>query len=239
MIITLMGTGSIWSKKLSSCMLVDNKILVDCPNGLFKASMRKGIDLTNIDLCLITHYHGDHYFDLPFLLLAMGMTAIRQRPIYICGPKGLEGKITELFNLAYPDQWEKVKMNSKIQFVEYENLQNKQIINGYSISSYEVEHNGFQSYGYTITKSGKTVGITGDTVLCCGVRDILNKSDLAFVDMTFEKNSKSHMGFNNMLTLKEQYKNTIIIPTHMGDEVRGLYLEKYGDLPEDWQVYNI
>ncbi|MCM1234444.1 MAG: MBL fold metallo-hydrolase [Ruminococcus flavefaciens] len=72
--IRLLGTGSIWAgsiwaEELGACALIDGTILLDCPNGLIKIMRKKKININNIDVCIITHFHADHYFDIPFLLL--------------------------------------------------------------------------------------------------------------------------------------------------------------------------
>ena len=68
--IKIIGSGSIWSKCNSACYLIDDKILVDIPNGICKALLNQGINFRNIANVLITHFHGDHYFDVPFYLLS-------------------------------------------------------------------------------------------------------------------------------------------------------------------------
>src|SRR5262249_9131813 len=45
-----------------------------------------------IDLILITHFHGDHFAGLPFLLLDAQFSR-RARPLVIAGPPGIETKL--------------------------------------------------------------------------------------------------------------------------------------------------
>lgn len=63
----LIGTGAIQSKRNSVCTLIDNKILVDVPNGITKSLMNMEEDVHGLEVCIMTHFHGDHCFDLPFL----------------------------------------------------------------------------------------------------------------------------------------------------------------------------
>ena len=48
---------------------------------------------TAIDVILITHFHGDHFAGLPFLLLDAQFTR-RTRPLVIAGPAGIETRLT-------------------------------------------------------------------------------------------------------------------------------------------------
>lgn len=67
--IEILGSGNIYSKWNSASYLVDDKILIDVPNGTHKTLKNRNIEPININKILITHFHGDHYFDLPFILL--------------------------------------------------------------------------------------------------------------------------------------------------------------------------
>ena len=49
--------------------------LIDCGASSLPALKRQGIACDDIDLILITHFHGDHFGGLPFLLLDAQFTA--------------------------------------------------------------------------------------------------------------------------------------------------------------------
>ena len=61
--------------------------LIDCGASSLPALKRLGIARDDIDLILITHFHGDHFAGLPFLLLDAQFTR-RTRPLVIAGPAG-------------------------------------------------------------------------------------------------------------------------------------------------------
>ena len=63
--------------------------LIDCGASSLPALKRLGIARDDIDLILITHFHGDHFGGLPFLLLDAQFTR-RTRPLVIAGPQGIE-----------------------------------------------------------------------------------------------------------------------------------------------------
>ena len=54
--------------------------LIDCGASSLPALKRLAIARDNIDLILITHFHGDHFAGLPFLLLDAQFTR-RTRPL--------------------------------------------------------------------------------------------------------------------------------------------------------------
>lgn len=237
--IRLVGTGSIWAEDLSACALIDNTVLIDCPNGLVKALKKDKINIREINMCVITHFHADHYFDIPFLLLELGMKDVRKQNFIIIGPKGLKKRIDMLFSLAYPELWEKVRNDSKLQMIEITDEKKPVVCNDYTITPYKVIHEFYEAYGYTISTAGKIVGFTGDTLLCSNVEEIVQKSKITFADMSFETNSKAHMGVKNIVELKERYTNHIIVPTHMSEDARMAYNRLYGDAPADGTIFKL
>lgn len=65
----MVGTGAISAKERNACCLIDGRILVDCGNGTVKTLMEQNVDIDKIDTLLVTHLHGDHFLDIPFLTL--------------------------------------------------------------------------------------------------------------------------------------------------------------------------
>ena len=68
----IVGNGGIWNKEASASYLIDDHILVDIPNGCCKALAKIDAKISLINHVLITHFHGDHYFDIPFYFLKTG-----------------------------------------------------------------------------------------------------------------------------------------------------------------------
>ena len=74
--------------------------LIDCGASSLPALKRLGIAREAIDLILITHFHGDHFGGLPFLLLDAQFTR-RSRPLVIAGPQGIETKLANLMETLF------------------------------------------------------------------------------------------------------------------------------------------
>src|SRR6202046_42311 len=74
--------------------------LIDCGASSLPALKRLGIARDDIDLILITHFHGDHFAGLPFLLLDAQFTR-RTRPLVIAGPEGIETRLTQLMEAMF------------------------------------------------------------------------------------------------------------------------------------------
>ena len=75
-------------------------LLIDCGASSLPALKRLGIARDDIDLILITHFHGDHFGGLPFLLLDAQFTR-RTRPLVIAGPEAIETRLTQLMEALF------------------------------------------------------------------------------------------------------------------------------------------
>ncbi len=224
--IELVGTGSIWSTSNSACTIINDKVLVDVPNGICKALIKSGHNLQDIDGCIITHLHGDHYFDLPFLLKLQLNTLEkreeqREKEFFIVGVKGIEEEIKNLVELAFKDNYERMLKKLKLKFIECEELKDFELFSDMKITSISVEHSDkYISYGYLVVNDGLSIGFTGDSKICDGVYELLEKSDILVADMSLDKGDNSHMGIDNIETLSSKYPRKTIVATHMRDETR-------------------
>src|SRR5271163_1069481 len=74
--------------------------LIDCGASALPALKRLDIARENIDLILITHFHGDHFAGLPFFLLDAQFTR-RTRPLVIAGPEGIEMRLIQVMEALF------------------------------------------------------------------------------------------------------------------------------------------
>lgn len=78
------------------------RILLDCGFSVPHQYFALAPDPEELELLWISHFHGDHFFGTPLLLLwfwEMG----RQKPLHIVGPPGVETIIKQAIELAYPN----------------------------------------------------------------------------------------------------------------------------------------
>lgn len=237
--IVMVGTGSILTAYLSSCAVIDSKIMIDCPNGSIKKLRYLNIKPDEIDIMLISHFHADHFWDIPFFLMENGWLHTREKPLNIIGPKDLSNRLDTLINLAYPKNWDKIKKQSKLKITEIIGDELEISFDNYIIKCLKVDHGLYDSYGFMISKDLKVVGFTGDTLICDNVKKMAKDCELLFVDMNFAKPAKGdHMCLSDIEYLMKE-KKAKIIPTHMTDEARELFSSKYFLAPEDGAVFTI
>lgn len=206
--IKLVGTGSMVSKRNPASYLVNNKIMIDLPNGVVKI-LKKAYLFEDVEYIFITHMHGDHIFDLPFLFFDRLKT---DRKLIVVLSRRWLRKVKKLVKLAFPSKYYEIFYGSKIEFVS--NKQTVQIDN-LMIDRFEVKHGIMKpSYGYVFKEDNKIVTFTGDTSLCASVIEKSKISDYIICDCTLKVGNDKHMGVDNIKYLLKENPNLKIVPSH-------------------------
>jgi ribonuclease BN (tRNA processing enzyme) len=235
--VKVVGTGSMWNKYNSACYLVDDDIMIDFPNGACKYLYRFDIIPHTINYLLITHFHGDHYFDIPFYFLNKSKSDNKKVNIY-CSNEGTE-KIKKIGMLAFPNSFEDAVSSIDLKYNYDETFKIKE----YIISKMLVDHGRMKpAYGYIFEKDKMTVGFTGDTALCNAVEYMASLCNYLFCDCMFVIGTKKHQGINDIVYLANKYPNCNFIVSHMEDSARSELKNsriKNIIVPEDGDVIEI
>ena len=215
--IKLVGTGAMYTAYNSACTLIDNKIIVDMPNGTIKQLLKENINVGLIDIILITHMHCDHTADIPFFLKYIFNYLKTKKNIKIVGPLGIKNKIIKLFNAYNFEDEKEIEHFFNIEFIEI--LENEIEIDNYFIKSYLVLHGEEKpALGYVIDNK---LGLTGDSGLCNNIEEIFKKSQMIISDSSLDIGDSCHLGINDLDYLTKKY-NKKVLCTHLRDETRNI-----------------
>ena len=241
--IELIGTGSIGAKQTSACTLIDEQILIDMPNGIIKKLKQTSHDVLKIKKILITHLHGDHFLYIPFFMLEKYFYKSAEKTIIYC-PIGTEKKVKEIFEIVFPGDYDKINKFINIEFFEFEELKEENLLNDIFVNLIIVEHDNLKpAYGFIIKEKDKAIGFSGDSRLCEAIEKIVEESYISVLDMSFaESGNNAHMGLNDIEKLCNKYNDKTIISTHMHDYTRTIAKEKLINnliVPDDGYCINI
>jgi ribonuclease BN (tRNA processing enzyme) len=102
--ITFLGTGEAFDAQVGNTSLYIRtaaiSYLVDCGFTVPHTLWRVNADPNLLDVIYLTHFHGDHAFGLPALLLRMKEDG-RSKPLAVLGQTGVKTFVERLQNFAY------------------------------------------------------------------------------------------------------------------------------------------
>ncbi|WP_321401611.1 MBL fold metallo-hydrolase [Maridesulfovibrio sp.] len=178
---TFLGTGSSFDAGLTNVsMLVeggDKRILLDCGFNAAHACIGMVPDAQNIDALWISHFHGDHFFGVPFLLGAF-FSAGRTKDLHVCGPVGVEEKIGQVVDLAYPNL--RAKIDFKLVFHEF-SPGDQHHVSGFNLKTCSIDHSA-SALALRLDCAGKMLFYTGDGQLTDDCRKLAEGVDLAILE---------------------------------------------------------
>lgn len=167
--VTILGSGSAipTSRRNPTAQYVqvaNRHILIDCAEGTQMQLRKYGIKFQRLDIILISHLHGDHYFGLFGLLSTLHLLG-RVKPITIYGPKGLDHQIDTVFSvsrkdLAYDIDVIELEDNGADTCFEDEKIR---------IEHFPLDHK-ITTHGYLITEKQKERTLLADKAKKDGVK---------------------------------------------------------------------
>ena len=180
--ITLLGTAGSLIAKNKGCpaILINDDLLLDCGEGTTQKLVQLNL-IKNIKTILITHLHNDHFLGA-FSLLWHYWLNQRKEDLKIIGPPQLKSTFETILELTHTPEGMMSSFN--VNYVELEETNTIQTINGnYMIQYISVEH-GFPAFAYRIERKGKSFCYSGDTKPTDNLKKIARDSDLFVCECT-------------------------------------------------------
>lgn len=118
---TFAGVGEAFDETLPNTSLLIEadesgpSILLDCGFTAAAAFWRVARHPLDLDALWVSHFHGDHCFGIPALLVR-SLEQGRARQLVVAGPLGIEQRVLTLMELAYPSFLRKAAFG--LRFVE-------------------------------------------------------------------------------------------------------------------------
>jgi ribonuclease BN (tRNA processing enzyme) len=212
-----LGSGNAFTNgRYWNSFLLNGRYLFDASPIALPHLKKGGIAPDDVDAVFISHFHGDHFFGLPFLLLEYQYETPRTKDLTIVGPPGLEGLITKVTSAAYPT----VKLNEagyRITFVEVNDGFQGEVA-GLDLRAYEVDHvPELTCFGYRAGIGGRTLAYSGDSNFCDALVDIGQGADVYVVECAcWDDDCGPHMGPSDIRELRRRLgPETPFVLTHL------------------------
>lgn len=245
---TFLGTGAGLGKtsEYNSCMVIDNRLLLDAGLSVPQNLLKAGGDADPLEAVLLSHFDPDHTLGFPLL----AMRRSDDKPLPVIGPAGTADFVMNLCSAVGKSHYEEKLDFIEIQATEKQNA--RTTIGDYSITAFYTEHEP-ESQGYLITDpSGFTLFYSGDSSACPGLEKGVSLADAAVIEMTeLEGQHDRHLSLEHDLppllhTLKQGGQLFLIHRAHPRRE----YLERLKSItstgrvdrvvvPEDLQSFEL
>lgn len=164
--LTTLGTGtvSLAADRVRAGHLVEAgevRLLLDVGSGVTHRLAERGVDWWNVTHVALTHFHIDHFGDLPTLLFAWKYARIpaRERPLTVLGPAGTAA-LMEKLALAF-GEWVTAP-GFPVTVRELAPGEVAELDPGVRLEARKVPHTP-ESVAYSMDHGGRRLVYTGDT----------------------------------------------------------------------------
>ncbi|HEX5478793.1 MAG TPA: MBL fold metallo-hydrolase [Dehalococcoidia bacterium] len=216
--LTFIGTGNAFAPtRYWSSFLLDDRILFDAPPTLLAHLKKLGKNPGDIEVAFISHFHGDHFFGLPFLLLEYAELAPRTKDLTIVGPPGIAQRTRALTDLAFSNVFRKDR-GYMLNFVEAGEGASGEV-GGLRWRSREVPHvPGLECYAFRVESEGGKIAYSGDSMMTDALVDLADESDVFVCECScWGENCGPHLNPKDIMTLRGTISaRTKLILTHIG-----------------------
>src|SRR5689334_18609152 len=200
--------------------------LIDCGASSLPALKRSGVKCENIDLVLVTHFHGDHFGGLPFLLLDAQFNR-RTRPLTLAGPEGIERRLEQVMEALFENS-SKRERRFDLQIIMLK-PETSASLGAVKVTPFPVVHgdSGGPFLGYRIEAEGRVIAYTGDTEWNEALIPLGRDADLFISECYFyDRQAKNHLNLKTLEAHLPEIRPKRLILTHMGEDM----LAKLGTL---------
>jgi ribonuclease BN (tRNA processing enzyme) len=196
-------------------------LLIDCGASSLPAMKRLGIARNEIDLILITHFHGDHFAGLPFLLLDAQFSR-RTRPLVIAGPEGIEMRLTQVMEALF-EKSSQTKHKFELSLIALAPGEAR-TFGAVRVTPYAVVHgeSGGPFLAYRIEAEGRVLAYSADTEWTETLVPLAHDTDLFIAEAyTYDRAVKNHLSLKTLAAHLAEIRPKRLILTHMSDDMLG------------------
>ena len=193
--------------------------LIDCGASSLPALKRQGIARDDIDLVLITHFHGDHFGGLPFLLLDAQFSR-RTRPLVIAGPEGIETRLSQVMEALFENS-SRTKQRFDLEVVAL-TPEATRSFGAVNVTPFAVVHgeSGGPFLGYRVEAEGRIIAYTADTEWTETLIPLGRDADLFVAEAsTYDRPVRNHLSLKTLEAHLAEIKPKRLVLTHMGEDM--------------------
>lgn len=192
-------------------------LLLDCGATTNTGLSQLGLSRDEIDVILVSHFHGDHFGGIPSFLYAALYADRRRRPLEIVGPPELEARVRALAN-AMGHRLDDREWSFEIRYRE--TAPGERIQAGPAeITAFATAHQlEAHPQGYRLRLGRESIAYSGDTGWFDDLPRAIAGSSLFVCECTFERAGLDfHLSLEELREHRDDLDVGRLILTHLGD----------------------
>lgn len=237
--VTFLGTGDyLASERYWNGFVIDGSVLVEPSPAVVPHMRRCGLNAADVTVVVISHFHADHTFGWPFLVLEL--IRLRGRgPVFVVGPPGVEGRLSAMMDVGgVAEVRQAAQEHLDLRFVEVNG--SWQEAGPLRLRAVEVEHVPYlDCYGYLFDLDGRVLAYSGDTRPCDGLEELARSSDTLILECNGPHPPPLvHMNVDEVLAVRRRHPDLHLVLTHLGPGVDASAIDDCV-VPDDFQVLDL
>ncbi len=222
-----LGSGNAFAAgRYWSSFLLNDRYLFDASPVVLPHLKQCKVPTEEIDAVFISHFHGDHFFGLPFLLLEYVEIGPRTKDLTIFGPPGIQQRVRTVTEAGYPHLLSKEKSYQESYRDLRDGLEGE--VAGLKFLARSDNHVAdLECFGFRVQVGDRTVAYSGDSVMCDALLDLADGADVFVVECScWDGTCGPHLGPNDIRELRRRLgpKPTFIL-THLDGGKQDLGVE--------------
>ena len=181
-----LGSGNAISKdgRAHSSFLLNGGYLFDAGPTALQQMRKSRVDPADVRVIFISHFHADHFFGLPFLLLDYWLSD-RVEDLHLVGPPGIEERTELLLALGFPGLPPRNRGYRRLYTEVDDGLDGE--LEGIAFKAYEVKHvPALRCFGFSAAIAGRKLAYSGDSVICDGLLKLVDGAEVIVVDCSHD-----------------------------------------------------
>lgn len=204
-------------------------IIFDFGFGNLRNLARAGMDIADISHVFLSHFHLDHWGDVPALLFLFHYDfKPKSGTLKIVGPKGIKKLIRSLSEVCRPylaPSGYKLKVSEIKEGSPYRS-------GDWSVKAKKVKHSD-SSVCYRLDYAGKSMTYTGDASYEDTLAEFARKSDILISDCTFPgpEAKYGHMTVDQVIELAEKSRSKKTLLSHISPQAESAVAARLNVMP--------